>query len=115
MDHVVIVRAEDMLKVNTLQIKGVLVIADESYPIERREAYPYRLLPHEEFRPFLLITPELADRLLRTAGSSLAELDEARASQAPGKMQLTESGADVSAACCAGNHDREVLAVVTRR
>jgi hypothetical protein len=95
-DHIVIVRAEDMEKVNAQQIKGVLVIADDSYPIERRDLPPYRLMPHEQFRPYMLITPEVADVLLKTAGSSLAELDAARTNLGPGQMKLTAEGTQVS-------------------
>ena len=96
MDHIVIVRVEDLEKVNTKPVKGILVIADDSYPIERRDLQPYRLMPHEQFRPYMLITPEVADVLLKTAGSSLAKLDAARASLGPGQMQLTGEGTQVS-------------------
>ena len=96
MDHIVIVRAEDIEKLNPQQLKGILVIADEAYPLERHDVYPYRLMPREQFRPFLLITPEIADALLKSAGSSLAELDAAREGLGPGEMALTAEGAQVS-------------------
>jgi peptide/nickel transport system permease protein len=96
MDHIVIVRAEDMEKFNPQQLKGILVIADETYSLERRDVYPYRLMPREQFRPFLLITPEIAEALLKTAGSSLAELDAARGMLEPGEMELTAEGTQVS-------------------
>ena len=95
-DHVVIVRAEDMEKVNRKPVKGILVIADESYPLERVDLYPYLLMPREQFRPLMVITPEVADTLLRTTGSSLAELDAARASLQPGTMELTAEGTQVN-------------------
>ena len=96
MDHIVIIRAEDIEKVNAQPIKGVLVIADDNYPIEHRDLHPYRLMPHEQFRPYMLITPEVADALLKTAGSSLAELDADRTSLEPGQMKLTAEGTQVS-------------------
>jgi hypothetical protein len=95
-DHILIVRAEDMFKVNSLPIEGVLVIADDTYPLERREVYPYEIARREQFRPYLLITAELADRLLRSAGSSLSELDALRETLQPGEMKLTGAGTQVS-------------------
>jgi len=96
MDHIVIVRAEDLEKVNPQPLKGILVIADETYTLEQRDVYPYRLMPREQFRPFLLITPEIADALLKTTGSSLVELDAAREGLKPGEMELTAEGTQVS-------------------
>lgn len=96
MDHIVIVRAMDLDKINPKPLKGILVIADETYPLERRDVYPYWLMPHENHRPYMLITPQVADSLLQTTGSSLAELDAARQVQKPGTMTLTGEGALVS-------------------
>jgi len=96
MDHVAILRTGDIEKFNPQQLKGVLVVADETYTLERRDVYPYRLMPREQFRPFMLITPEIADALLKTAGSSLAELDAAREKLEPGQMALTGEGTQVN-------------------
>ncbi len=96
MDHIVIVHAEDLEKVNTQPVKGILVIADDNYTIDRRELKPYRLMPREQFRPFLLISPEVADSLLKTAGSSLVELSAAREALEPGQIELTAEGTQVS-------------------
>jgi len=101
MDHIVIVRADDMEKVNTKPIKGILVIADETLSLDHRDVYPYRLLSfgpsgREQNCPIMIISPEVADSLLKTAGSSLAELDAAREALEPGKMKLTAEGTQVS-------------------
>ena len=96
MDHIVIVYAEDMEKVNTRPVKGILVIADDTYTMDRRDLKPYRLMPREQFRPFLLISPEVADSLLKTAGSSLVELSAVRETLEPGQMKLTAEGTQVS-------------------
>jgi hypothetical protein len=96
MDHIVIVHAGDVEKVNTKPVKGILVIADETYTLERRDLKPYRLSPRESFRPLMLISPEVADSLLKSAGSSLADLSAARESLDAGKMILTAEGAKVS-------------------
>ena len=96
MDHILIVRTEDMDKVNAQQLKGILVIADDSYPIERRDLNPYRIMAFEQFRPYMLISPEVADILLKTAGSSLTQLDALRETLEPGQMKLTGEGTQVS-------------------
>jgi hypothetical protein len=96
MDHIIIVRAEDLEKVNPQPVKGILVIADDTYPLSRRDLQPYVLMPHEHFRPYMLISPEIADVLLKTAGSSLAELDAFRETLEPGQMRLTTEGTQVS-------------------
>lgn len=95
-DHIVIVRAADMDKVNAGRLAGVLVVADENLSIERRDLYPYLLSRRENYRPYMIITPELADELLKSAGSNLAELDAISAGLEPGKMELTGEGAQVS-------------------
>jgi hypothetical protein len=96
MDHIVIVHAADMEKVNTKPVKGILVIADDTYTMERRDLKPYRIMPQEQYRPFILISPEVADILLKTAGSSLADLNAARDSLEAGQMKLTAEGTQVS-------------------
>lgn len=95
-DHILLIRAGDLDKINIVPIKGLLVVADESYPIDRKEAYPYLLAWRERNRPAMLITPEIAERLLGSAGSSLAELDARRAVMQPGDLYLTGSGSQVS-------------------
>jgi hypothetical protein len=96
MDHVIIVRAGDLAKVKSRQIKGVLVVADEPGQLERRDVYPYELTRSEELRPYLLISPDVANILLRTTGSSLEEFDATRSSLAPGEIKLTDEGVSVS-------------------
>jgi len=96
MDHILIIRIDDLEKVNSRQIKGVLIVAEDEFSLLYKDAYPYRLMPQEQFRPFMVISPEVADSLLRTAGSSLADLDAARESLEPGTLALTKSGTQVS-------------------
>ena len=100
MDKILIVRAEDLEKVNPQQLKGIFVIADEAYPLEQRDVYPYRLMPREQFRPFLLINPEIADALLKTAGSSLAELDTSRERLSRARWRLLWKGRKSACQSC---------------
>ncbi len=95
MDHIVIIRSADIEKINAQQLKGILVIADDGFPMERRDLNPYRIMPNERYRPFMLISPEVADSLLKTADSSLAELDAIRKTLEPGQMELTAEGTQV--------------------
>jgi ABC-type dipeptide/oligopeptide/nickel transport system permease subunit len=96
MDHAIIIRAGDLSKISTGQISAVLVVADgEEFRLERRDVYPYASLRSEDLRPLLVVTPDVADQLLRTAGSSLEELDAERERLGPGEFTLTGSGATV--------------------
>ena len=95
MDHIIIVRAVDLEKVNSLPIKGVLIVVDDAFALLRKDVYPYLIMRGENYRPFMFITPEVADTLLATAGSSLAELDAARERLEPGKIMLTNAGTQV--------------------
>jgi hypothetical protein len=85
-----------MEKVNAKPVKGILVIANETYSLERRDLTPYRIMPYEQFRPYMIISPEVADSLLKTAGSSLEELNATRESLEPGTVKLTAEGTQVS-------------------
>jgi len=105
MDHILIVHAADIGKVNSMPLKGILVIADENFPLDHKDVYPYWLLQHEKYCPYMLITPQVADSLLKTTGSSLAELDAAREAQQPGKLTLTNEGALVSMSIQSRNSD----------
>jgi hypothetical protein len=102
-DHIAIIRAEDIEKVNPKPLKGILVIADQTFPLDYRDVYPYNILafgpPGSQNRtvnPYMIISPEVADSLLKTAGSSLAELDDLRSTLEPGQMKLTREGTQVS-------------------
>jgi len=95
LDRVVIVRAADVGKVDRRTVDGVLVITDENLLMERRDLYPDDFSYRKETCPYLKISPEVADRLLRTAGSSLEQFDKARATLKVGELFLTEAGAQV--------------------
>ena len=104
-DHVILVRAADLAKVASRLTKGILAIADGVGELTRRDVYPSELARSEDPRPYLLVSPEVGDMLLRTAGSSLAELDATRSSLAPGAIKLTAPGATVSLRVPAGESE----------
>jgi len=97
MDHVLIVRAEDAPKVVSTQVTAVLVIAEDPDKLMRRDVYSYFIGPREDRRPYLLISPAVADFLLQTAGSSLADLDAKRTLLAPSALALTAEGGAIRA------------------
>jgi peptide/nickel transport system permease protein len=98
--QVMLVRAEDVGKVYDKPLKGLLVIADETFSMQRKDVFPAQ--PAVPFNVSLnapvsmLISPEVADRLLKSAGSSLAELDAVRESLKLGEKFLTKPGMRVT-------------------
>ncbi len=102
-DHVIIIRAADLAKVTTRSIKAVLVVADNVESLLRRDVLPYQR--SQTPCPFLLISPQVADLLLRSAGSSLENLDAARKTLEPGRIQLTGEGLPVSVSLPARESD----------
>lgn len=93
--QIIVVRAADLDKVNAKSVKGILAVADDTLPMQRKDVYPYRLMAYTDYRPYMLISPRVADLLLQSAGSSLAALDAARISLQPGGLFLTEPGMQV--------------------
>jgi len=77
-DHVLIVRGEDFEKVSGVAVAGVLIVADDRFSIERKDLYPAESATTQRMSdvPTMIITPELAEALLATTGSSLAALQE---------------------------------------
>jgi ABC-type dipeptide/oligopeptide/nickel transport system permease component len=95
--RVVIVHAADLGKVNVNFVAGILVIADDQYSLERRDVYPYQPFYYGSSvtKPAILISSSLADRLLASAGSSLAQLDQIAGNLGVGKYALTGEGESV--------------------
>jgi ABC-type dipeptide/oligopeptide/nickel transport system permease component len=96
-DRVVIVRASDLQSVNLNAVRGALVVADDESALQRKDVYPYEgsAFRSRGSKPVMVITPELADMLLTTAGSNLDTLNSIATSIAPGKVSLTKPGATV--------------------
>jgi hypothetical protein len=87
----VIIRGADLEKVSRAAVKGILVVAEDSSSIQRKDVYPFQPALRETIRgvPIMVIAPDVADQLLTTAGSSLADLDRMAASVAPGQLLMT--------------------------
>jgi peptide/nickel transport system permease protein len=91
-DKVILVREAEMGRVNFEAAVGGLVISDDPLTFQRRNLYS---LSYDSLPPVMYITPEVADRLLSTAGSSLADLDSLAADLSPGEIALTDPGVAV--------------------
>lgn len=92
--RIAIVRSADLENVYRGAVDGILLIEDERYSIQRKDVYPIEPAVRDFQRglPIMVITAEVADQLLTSAGSSLAELDEMAASAAPGEVLITGAG-----------------------
>ena len=96
-DHILVVRGEDYAKVSYASTLGVLVIEDELYKVERKDIYNF-VPPIEELRrgvPTMVITTQLAERILATAGSSIADLDNRAGGLGVNRVSITEPGVTV--------------------
>lgn len=95
--RIVVIRAADLENIYAGAIDGILVIEDDFTSVQRKDVYPYQAPIRYVNRglPMMVITAEVADELLKSAGSSLAELDQMDASVAPGQMAVTQPGPTV--------------------
>jgi peptide/nickel transport system permease protein len=93
-DRIIVVREADMGRINLHAVTGVLLVSDDPDVLAHRYLYGWQgYFPDP--RPVLVISPETADQLLATAGSSMAELDRQAASLGPGEVAITGPGASV--------------------
>lgn len=74
---------------------GALIVNDEEATYLRRYLIASQSARSTPTSPTMYITSEAADRLLATAGSSLAELRQVQAGLAPGETWMTREGAPV--------------------
>lgn len=93
-DHILIVQGSDYEKIDGLAVAGVLIVANEKYSVEKKDLYP-SMTPTTQRRsgvPTMIITPEVADQLLSTAGSSLSALQEMQSSLDINQSAVTDTG-----------------------
>jgi ABC-type dipeptide/oligopeptide/nickel transport system permease component len=93
-DKVIIVREAELWRINTLVPAGTLVICEDPEMLRRRYL-PAHWSYSQPSPPIMFITPEVAERLLVTAGSSLGELDRLSTSLQPGEIALTNAGRQI--------------------
>lgn len=91
---VALIRPSDVVAVGPSVI-GLLVVADDPSDLTRRALMPGRPLRNEPMIPSMVISRDVADALLRSAGSTLLDWEAAAADLPVGHVALTESGAQV--------------------
>ena len=112
-DRIVIVREAQAAWLNVVAAGGALIVTDDPLTFERRYLYRGVVWQSPPMQPVMLITPQVAERLLATAGSSLADLEGLAANLAPGQIATTDPGATVRLrAAVADNEDGKYLNVV---
>jgi peptide/nickel transport system permease protein len=94
-DKVILVREAGLEHINIDAPVGTLVVSDDPLRFQRKFLFGYNIGDGNHSPPVTFVTPEAADRLLATAGSSLAEMDDLAADLRPGEVALTDPGATV--------------------
>lgn len=101
-EKVIIIRNEDVQNLPDLSVAGILVVTEDEDFLNKRYLSPFNINPfyatniYAQYHPILMITQELGERLLRTAGSSLADLDALQHGIGPNALVSTLPGAKVS-------------------
>jgi hypothetical protein len=93
-DKVILVREEEIERISTSNVAGVLIVSDTPRTLQRKYLFVQEHWRREPV-PMMVITPEVAERLLATVGSSLDEMDILGASLQPGEVALTAPGVPV--------------------
>jgi ABC-type dipeptide/oligopeptide/nickel transport system permease component len=95
-DKIILLRETDLGRLSLRSTAGVLLVSANPGILARkylfqREGYA----SSDTWRPVMVISPATADRLLATAGSSLADLDRQAAALGAGEVAETRPGATV--------------------
>ena len=96
-DHILVVRGDDYSKVRYGTAQGVLVIVDNQHKIDRKDLFPFEA-PTPNWgigTPTMVITPQLAEKILATAGSSIADLNKHAESLGVNQTSITQAGVTV--------------------
>jgi hypothetical protein len=106
-DYIVIVHGRDYSRVSEGSALGILVIADDQYSIERKDVFPLELSSRfwNLAVPAMVITPQVADQFLSTAGSSIADLERRAGTLGINQVSVTEAGATVQMSVDMDLHD----------
>jgi len=96
-DKVIVVREEQMARINLSSMAGALIVSEDPSAVQRKELFPKdsRWTYGRGQAPAMVISQELAERLLATAGSSLAGLEHLGDDLQPGEVALTGPGVGV--------------------
>ncbi len=91
---VILVREEVAERINPSRVAGVLVVSEDPSAVQRKELFPRdsRWTYGRGQAPAMVISQDLAERLLATSGSNSAELEDLGDSLQPGEVALTDAG-----------------------
>jgi ABC-type dipeptide/oligopeptide/nickel transport system permease subunit len=104
-DKVLIVRGVDLDKINHDTARGILVIADEKYPLERRDIFPFEPPRALHEVPTMVISLPVAEQLLATTGTSLSALADIEKGLGVNQVANTGEGAEVQMSVNAGRFE----------
>jgi peptide/nickel transport system permease protein len=93
-DRIILVREADFERLSPEVAAGILVVAEDAADLQRRDLYPQAMRGLCR-RPIMWISPQTAEILLATAGSSLAGLEALAADLKIGQSAVTAPGATV--------------------
>ncbi|MEA4906070.1 MAG: ABC transporter permease subunit [Anaerolineaceae bacterium] len=108
-DKILLVRQSDVERMNLPHVAGFLIVCEGQDAMQRRYLLPNVTAFRANTAPRLCITPQLADRLLAPAGSSLEQMQSLGKDIPPDAFGLTAAGAQVAMAI----HGPEADQVVT--
>ena len=92
-DKIIIIHQEDAKRINLRSFpQGMLLITEDKTLLEKKFLFLASGRPNY---PVAYITPETADNLLKTAGTSLSELNQSRKDLPPDKYYVSQPGAEV--------------------
>lgn len=95
-DKIVVLRETEIDRLSLRTVAGALLVSDDPEVMVRKYLFPgQNYYFYDRRRPVMVVTPAAADRLLATAGSSLAELDRQAAALGAGEAAATAPGATV--------------------
>jgi hypothetical protein len=112
-DQIVVIREAQVENFNTILAGGTLVVTDNPRTLQRKHLYPQSGFTRSSGKPAMYITPEAAEQLLGTAGSSLAELDRQINNLGVGETATTNTGAEVHLKVSAQMNDADMCYNVT--
>jgi len=114
-DKILLLHEPDLEAINVAATAGALVVRDDPTTLLRRQLYVRGVAGYYapiRGRPVMYITPEVAERLLATAGSSLARLDALRDGLEAGQVALTAPGAKIHLATSVQDTETDIYHVV---
>ena len=112
-DKIVVIRESQSENFNTLFAGGVLIVADDPRTLQRKHLYPQTGTIKPSGQPAMYITPEVAEQILATAGSRLADLDREIKALGAGETSLTNTGTSVHLKVSAQMNEEDLCYNVT--